>query len=330
MTMVSTPSPAPVAWYLAPPQESAGTSQHGIAGAPAHHGELLQGVFAVDGELRRALVSLAHPGAGTVATFRPQSSPGLSVTDASLTKVRRAAELTMDELRALPTAPAGGVVEIVSNVPRGVGMGSSTADVVATIRAVADYHGAELPPHTVARLAVAAERASDSIMFADQVVLFAHRAGRLLETLGTALPPLIVLGCNTGADGVDTLEHPPAEYDEREVATFGVLRAALRRAVATGDCRLLGRVATASARLNQRFLPKPQLEVLIELCLRHGGSGVQVAHSGTVAGLMFDARSPDVQNAVHASTVELERLGLQVTTVLRTTTDAVRPAVRAR
>src|ERR1039458_6783440 len=70
------------------------------------------------------------------------------------------------------------------------------------------------------------------------------------------------------------------------------MRAALRRAITMEDVALLGRVATASARINQRFLPKPSLEFLVEVCQRHGGCGVQVAHSGTVVGLIFDSSPP--------------------------------------
>ncbi|MEU4570209.1 hypothetical protein [Micromonospora sp. NPDC023956] len=282
---------------------------------------MLQGMFRSErGRRCRALVTLAHPEYGTRAYFRPRSGGGVATTDPLLIKARRAAELTLRELAGDHPAPAGGVVEIVSNIPRGLGMGSSTSDVTATIRAVADCHDVVLPQSTVARLAVLAEKASDSVMFDDAVVLFGHREGTVLETLGSALPPLVVVGCDTDprSGGVDTLQHAVAEYRDQEIDTFGVLRAALRRAVASGDAALLGRVSTASARINQRFLPKPALEDLINLCHRLGGCGVQVAHSGTVAGLMFDATRPGTTGAVERCVSAVEGLGLPVITVLRT------------
>jgi uncharacterized protein involved in propanediol utilization len=115
---------------------------------------------------------------------------------------------------------------------------------------------------------------------------------------------------------VDTLAFPPAEYGDAEVGAFQVLRAAFRRAVATEDVALLGRVTTASARINQRFLPKPALEDLLELCLRLGGSGVQVAHSGTVAGLIFDAAQPGLDQCVHECMAGITALGLELTGVI--------------
>jgi uncharacterized protein involved in propanediol utilization len=290
----------------------------GIGYAPAHHGELLQGIFEDDaGRLRRALVTLPHPDLGSRAIFHPSQSHWGIVGTAELTKVRRAAVIALREFSRHPSPAKGGQVTITSNVPRSMGMGSSTSDVTATIRAVADYHGVSLSREEIGRLAVLAECASDSIMIDDRVVLFAHRDGIVLETLGIRLPPMIVIGVDTEpGTRVDTLRVQPAEYNDQETGAFQVLRAALRRAIAIDDVALLGRVATASAHLNQRFLPKPALDVLLELCLRHDGCGVQVAHSGTVAGLIFDPQRPGVRESVRQCASGLTDLGFVVTALI--------------
>jgi uncharacterized protein involved in propanediol utilization len=303
-----------------------GSDVVGIGYASAHHGELLQGMFEDDECWRRALVTLPLPDWGSRAVFIPGHHDDVAVLP-GLAKSRRAAVLTLHELRQRTSPVPGGRLDITSNVPHGVGMGSSTSDVTATIRAVADHHRLSMSCEDVGRLAVEAESASDSIMFDDQVVLFAHRDGMVLENLGHQLPPLVVVGANTqpGAS-VDTLRCPPAEYHEDELACFRVLRAALRCAVATADVALLGQVATASARVNQRFLPKPSLPDLVELSRRLGGAGVQVAHSGTVAGLIFDARQPGIADSVSECRSGIEALGLPVTTVIRVGRADVMPA----
>jgi uncharacterized protein involved in propanediol utilization len=290
----------------------------GVGYAPAHHGELLQGVFdGGEGRLRRGLVTLPLPQRGTRATFYPSQDHWGVVGTPELIKVRRAAVLALREFSTHPSPAKGGQIEITTDVPRGIGMGSSTSDVTATIRAVADYHGVALSPTEVGRLAVLAECASDSIMIDDRVVLFAHRDGLVIEELGTSLPPMIVLGCDTDPGReVDTLALRPAEYGPRDVEAFHELRTAMRRAVTTGDAALLGRVATASARINERFLPKPGFEALLELCRGNGGCGVQVAHSGTVAGLIFDARRAGVQAAVLRCADRIREWGMPVTTVI--------------
>lgn len=296
----------------------------GTGYAPAHHGELLQGVFEDDaGRLRRALVTLPQPNLGSRAAFFPSQSYLGIVGTPGLTKVRRAAMLALREFATHPSPAKGGQIEIFSNVPTGVGMGSSTSDVTAAIRAVADYHGVALSREEVGRLAVLAECASDSIMIDDRVVLFAHRDGVVIETFGHRLPPMAVLGCNLEPDAqVDTLGMKPAEYDDDEIAAFKVLRAGVRRAIATEDVTLLGRVATASARINQRFLPKPLLDPLIELGAEHGGCGVQIAHSGTVAGIIFDARRPDLDEAIGRCRQGVEAMGVTVTAVIEVPADA--------
>jgi uncharacterized protein involved in propanediol utilization len=290
----------------------------GVGYAPAHHGELLQGMFTDEaGRWRRALVTLPQPGRGSRAVFRPSGNHWGIVGTPELVKVRRAAILVLREFAAHPAPVKGGQIEISRDFPLGIGMGSSTSDVTATIRAVADYHGVVLSREEVGRLAVLAEVASDSIMIDDRVVLFAHRDGQVVETFGHRLPPMVVVGCDTGpGSGVDTLSLQQADYGGPELGAFQVLRGAMRRAVATEDTGLLGRVATASARINQRFLPKPALEPLLELSLRLGGCGVQVAHSGTVAGLIFDPRLPGIQATVQRCAAGLSELGLPLTSVI--------------
>ncbi|MGO8960325.1 MAG: GHMP kinase [Streptosporangiaceae bacterium] len=290
----------------------------GIGYAPAHHGELLQGMFDDGaGQLRRALVTLPQPGRGSRAVFRPSGNHWGVVGTPDLVKVRRAAVLALREFATHPAPVKGGQIEIIRDFPLGVGMGSSTSDVTATIRAVADFHGVMLSREEVGRLAVLAEVASDSIMIDDRVVLFAHRDGRVLETFGHRLPPVIVVGCDTEpGSAVDTLGLQQPDYSDWELGAFQVLRGAMRRAIATEDVALLGRLATASARINQRFLPKPALETLLELCLRLGGSGIQVAHSGTVAGLIFDSRLPRIEAAVEGCIAGIDDVGLAVTAVI--------------
>lgn len=251
----------------------------------AHHGELLQGWFAdSSGAVRPGLLTLPLPGCAVRAVFTPGDG-GITVTPPDRVKARRAARLAADAVGA-----PGGHLVLDGAVPTGLGMGSSTADVVATVRAVADAYDVVPSPRTVARLAVAAEAASDPLMFDGRPRLFAHRDGDVLEELGDALPPMRVLGCLLGhGRPVDTPSVRPPFPAPEDVRAYAALRAQLRRAVATDDVELLGRVATRSAR---RARPGPELDVLDEVAARSGAVGVQIAHSGNVAGLLFDARDP--------------------------------------
>lgn len=284
-----------------------------------HHGEILQGVFESGGRLRRALITLPCPLYESHAVFEPSdTSAGITVHDPWRTKARRAAELT---LRALGDAPAGGTLSLTSNIPPSRGFGSSTADVVAAIGAVHDAAGHRPSPARYAALAVAAETASDALMYAHRTVLFAHREGEVIEDMGGPLMPLAVLGFGTSAagTGTDTLDLPPARYSVWEIEAFRPLLGTVRRALRTGDVALLGRVATASARINQRHLPVPGLTDLLRLAEAVGAAGLQVAHSGDVAGLLFDPALPDLATRTDSARKRLADLGIDDTWYFTTT-----------
>ncbi|MFG2993484.1 GHMP kinase [Streptomyces sp. NPDC048257] len=295
------------------------TVRRGAGRASCHHGEILQGVFLDAGGRRCAgLVTLPMSGLGSRAEFtrRPGTPPEqLTVLPGDRTKAARAAALAVAECalrRREP--PCGGELRITGDIPVGLGMGSSTSDVIAVVRAVADSYGMRLAPDTVARLAVRAELACDPLMLDARPVLFAQREGRVLEVLGPCLPPLVVVGCALGGGApVDTLSLPVRAYDDTDVRAFERLRGLLRRAVATGDAALLGRVASASARQGQRLLGHPEFDTLADIARRLGAVGVQIAHSGAVAGLLLDPAAPGLRHRVRSCVRALESNGIAAT-----------------
>jgi uncharacterized protein involved in propanediol utilization len=282
----------------------------GTASALVHHGEILQGMFRDDhGRLRRGLLSMPCDLFSTRAVFT--STPGSSVVvePCSRTKAARAARET---LAILGRPSVGGRLELLGDVPLSRGFGSSTSDVVATIRAVQDAFGAALPDDVVARIATRAETASDPLMFSGRTVLFAHRDGEIIENFGARLPLLAVIGFSTSrsGDGVDTLELAPANYRRGEIRRFAELREMVRTALLTGDVRLLGSVVTESTAINQRHLPMGPFDVLRSLIDRVGAVGLQTAHSGDIAGLLFDGSCPDTEARQDRAAVLLREAGI--------------------
>ena len=180
----------------------------------------------------------------------------------------------------------GAVLDVDCRVPEGRGLASSTADVVATARAVSDATGLHLEPGEIAELAIQIEP-SDGVMW-DGVVAFNHRAGRLLRHLGQ-LPDMRVLGIDLGGT-VDTVtfNKRPKDYTQEERYHCQAALDAVADAIANADVRGIGEACTISARIHQRVLPKPELPTLLEISAESGGAGVNVAHSGTVVGIIFE------------------------------------------
>lgn len=319
-------TPQPAALLPEAPMEPAGRPRAAVAAVPfpapapcrrvglgrihAHHGEIVQGVFySSDGVLEHGLVTLPCSLFGTRARFLPLPSGPLTVEPGDRPRARTAARLTLD---ALGRTGWGGSVRIEGNVPLRWGCGSSTTDVLATILAVADAFGAALEPEWIARLSVASETASDSLMYGpERAVLFAQRRGSVLLDLGGPLPAVRVLGFNTEEDrGVETLSLPPCQYSAWEAEAFRPILGLLRRAVEQQDPALLGRVASASAAIMQRHRPKRFMPELLRLAREVGALGIQVAHSGTVAGFLFEPGAA-AAGRVEEARAGLQRIGLQ-------------------
>lgn len=274
------------------------------------HGEILQGQLE-DGNFqkRRFLLSLPCNLLRSTVTFTPTyNGGGLEVEPSHKEKVRRVVEITLAQfgLDAI-----GGQLTVESNIKEGKGYGSSTADCVAAALAATDAIGQSLTEGAVARMVVEAEIASDNFMFKD-AVLFAHREGIVLERFGAQIPPMEVLGFDAEADGaVYTLELPPAVYSWKQIQCFHTLVAGLRRGIREGDVALIGQVATASAIINQQFLPKPMFTEVCSIARTANALGVAVAHSGTVLSILLNPFDPQLEPTVSQIRHELSTLGIK-------------------
>lgn len=282
----------------------------------AQHGELFQGqIEDQSGRHRRCLLSLPCNALYSEACFEPDWNSDLAVYPAHKQKAKKAVELTLGYLNALPM---GGVLRIETNITEAKGYGSSTADCIAAAKAVADAFSHALSQSELGRLVVEAEIASDNFMF-QHAVLFAHREGVVLEDYAQELPKLEVLGIDTAKESrVETLEYPPAVYTWRQLQSFCTLTSALRRAIRLQDARLLGRVATASSLINQLFLPKPIFLEIKRLADSVGALGVAVAHSGTVLSVLLDPNDEQLEHKFDQLNNGFAQLGVSQTMRFRT------------
>jgi len=180
-------------------------------------------------------------------------------------------------------------VSVRNPIPRSKGLGSSSADVAAAIAATGIALGKELSPQDVACLAVSVEP-TDGVMFPG-LAIFDHREGRKMEVLGPP-PPMEMVALDFGGT-VDTLRFN--QEDHRQAwESVGVETAEALELVRTGildcDTTLVGRGASISAQAGQEVLHKPELSKVMDFAADAGAVGVNVAHSGTVIGVLLDAR----------------------------------------
>ncbi|RLZ04391.1 hypothetical protein CWC38_00410 [Kocuria tytonicola] len=273
----------------------------------------MQGSFAWGTRSVPALVTVPLPPLQSRVEFVPSARPGVRAGHGT-EKARRAAQLTLRlcRERGLPR-PAGGQLRVESAIPSGCGMGSSTADVIATIRAVGHCCSLRLTRGEVSELARRAETASDPLAFGCEPVLFAQRHARVLRHWPRAFPPVHLVGCRLPGGPVETLALDAQGYTPHERRECLRILHLLERCVGDGDARALGEAATRSALLNQTRLPKPALPELLAVSRETGGVGVQVAHSGTVCAVLLDARRPGAAHRAREARTALDSLGLERT-----------------
>ncbi len=191
-------------------------------------------------------------------------------------------------------AGMGGRITINSDLPRSKGMASSTADVAGVIYAASQALGLEVTPQEVARLALGIEP-TDASLFPN-IALFDHRHGQLLEELGPC-PAMEIIVLDFGGE-VDTMAFNRIDCSDILQQTEPQVTEALglvREGLATGDLLLIGQGATLSAFANQLILFKPQLERVLMAAEEVEALGVNVAHSGTVIGVLLDPTWHDAE-----------------------------------
>ncbi|MEU7650204.1 kinase [Streptomyces huasconensis] len=277
----------------------------GISTAFGTFGELLQGVLPEDDGDFLVTLPVAR---WTMASF--QADPGSDAVRVWPPHKKKALRLTSMILQDCGLS-VGGLLTLESTLPEGKGLASSSADLVATARAVANALGEPMPPRRIESYLARIEP-TDGVLYSS-IVAFHHRSVRLRALLGS-LPSMTVVSIDEGG-AVDTVDFnripkPFTDSDKREYAR---LLDRITRAVAERDLPEVGRVATRSARMNQVLRHKQQLDAMIGICEDVGGLGVVVGHSGTTLGILLDTADPSFVGKLASSAQACERLAGNVT-----------------
>ncbi len=269
------PAPMPSA---PPPASLVGAA---AARAPGGCGELAQGM------LGQTYFLVACPvdffARARVELYR--GLPGVRVPP----NCAKTAAAVSNTLQYLDSADLGAQVSLGSPIPRSKGLGSSSADLSAAIAATGLALGITLTPRQIGQLALSVEP-TDGVMFPG-IALFDHRAGALTEELGPP-PPVEIVALDFGGP-VDTVDFNRVDRTDQWQAIRPETDAALalvREGLTGGDVRLLGRGASRSAQAAQQILFKPRLADVVAFAEAMGAAGVNVAHSGSIIGVLLDAR----------------------------------------
>jgi len=258
--------------------------------APGVCGELAQGVF----EGIHFLVTCPVDFYSRVKVDIYSDGPGVEAPE----DCDKAAAAVRRTLFHLKNAKLRAKLTINNPIPRGKGMASSSADLAAAIAATGLALGEEITPYQIAQIALSIEP-TDGIMIPG-VALFDHRAGIIRESLGPP-PPMEIVALDLGGT-VDTVQFNMVDRFQRWQSVDEQTREALRllrQGIEEQDPALVGRGASISAEASQTVLAKPRLAEVKEFAESVGAVGVNVGHSGTIMGVLLDARKRRGKSTYH-------------------------------
>ncbi|MHB1348108.1 MAG: GHMP family kinase ATP-binding protein [Candidatus Humimicrobiaceae bacterium] len=180
----------------------------------------------------------------------------------------------------------GADINILSEIDGGKGMASSTADICGVIAAVFLYFKNYPDEKLISEIALKIEP-SDGIMFKD-ICLFDHKKGGLIEKMGS-IPDNKLLVIDPGGT-IDTISFNNKDLTELQKKNEPDLQKSLekmREGFLKKDLGIIGSAAQESSILNQNILYKKHLSQVIDISFKFKASGVCVAHSGTVMGIIL-------------------------------------------
>ncbi|WP_353893889.1 hypothetical protein PRVXH_000659 [Proteinivorax hydrogeniformans] len=244
-----------------------------IAKAPASCGELIQGNIFGKEMLVSCPVNLYSK---VEISFKKEKVK--TKLPPKVTKAVRLYLKSISEHKIMPYLN----IRISSEIPISKGMASSTADMTAAVKGVAHLLGNQISEREIANILTLVEP-TDSTVF-QNLTLFDHLKGQYVKSLGE-VPRFCVLVLEEPKT-VDTIDFHKRRSINRPAITKEYKT--LVKGVKHNRVDLIGSAAVASAICNQIILNKPYLDQIVNLVFKCGGGGLNIAHSGTVCGVIYD------------------------------------------
>ena len=251
---------------------------------PASCGEFVQGVLDNEEYLSSYAINLF-----SVATLEE----GKEVIHTGPRKSRRAMELVFEKFN-IPVEESKKIsLNINSQIPVGKGMASSTADIGATIKATLSMLGKSLTGEEISKLAVKIE-ATDSLLLNRHSIFNPLTADIKKYMGGIDNAKVVILEPDDILDTKSirmTPNYRMYKMQNKEIIkeSFSLLDEGLAR----NDLSLVGKACTYSSLANENIHKKPFLKEIIEVSNKFECYGVNIAHSGTVIGILMDKEMDD-------------------------------------
>lgn len=179
-------------------------------------------------------------------------------------------------------------LNINSNIPIGKGMASSTADIGATIKATLSILNKDLGNEEISLIASEIEPTDSILLYKNSIFNPVNgQVKKYLSNLSNGrviiLEPDEILETSIIRSNPNYLD---IKLENKAIInkSFDLLEEGLREQ----DLKLIGKACTLSSLANENIHKKPYLNEIIEISNKMGAYGVNIAHSGTVIGILID------------------------------------------
>lgn len=265
---------------------------------PASCGEFVQGVLDNEEYLSSYAINLF-----SVATLEE----GKEVIHTGPKKSRRAMELVFEKFN-IPVDESKKIsLNINSQIPIGKGMASSTADIGATINATLSMLGKTLTGEEISKLAVKIE-ATDSLLL-NRHSIFNPLTAEIKKYMGGIDNVKVVILEPDDILDTKSIRMTP-NYRMYKMQNKEIIRESfslLDEGLAKNDLSLVGKACTYSSLANENIHKKPFLKEIIEISDKFGCYGVNIAHSGTVIGILMDKEMDDKRVIQYLREIEISK-----------------------
>ena len=179
-------------------------------------------------------------------------------------------------------------LDLKSNIPIGKGMASSTADIGATIKATLSILNKKLNDEEISLIASEIEPTDSIILYKNSI--FNPINGSVKKYLSSfdngrviILEPKEILETKIIRSNPNYLN---IKLENKSIIkkSFNLLEKGLKN----NDLKLIGEACTLSSLANENIHKKPYLNEIIEISESMNAYGVNIAHSGTVIGILID------------------------------------------
>ena len=179
-------------------------------------------------------------------------------------------------------------LNINSNIPIGKGMASSTADIGATIRATLSILNKNLSNEEISSIASQIEPTDSILLYKNSI--FNPINGQVKKYLPDLDSGRVII-----LEPYETLKtsiiRSNPNYIDIKLENKSIINKSfnlLEKGLMEKDLKLVGKACSLSSLANENIHKKPHLNEIIEISDKMGAYGVNIAHSGTVVGILID------------------------------------------